>query len=279
MSTTTTTTTTTTRIARAVPVSGGTSDVAYDLTGSGPGLVLVHGTGATKEGWAGLTASASERYTVVAPNLSGSGATTDPGGPLRLPDLVAQVLGAAEHAGLDRFHLVGQSMGAVVAAAVAAAAPGRVTALGLVSGWVTTDARMAFQFDHWARLLAAGKHAWAGEVVLSGMSPAFVAGQRPAEVVALADGLAAMIPDGTARQCEFDRTVDIAALLPDITAPTLVVAAGQDQMVPPHHQRAMAEAISGARYVAVDAGHALPFERPELFAALVLDFLAEHPVG
>ncbi len=265
MSTTTTTTTTTTRIARAVPVSGGTSDVAYDLTGSGPGLVLVHGTGATKEGWAGLTASASERYTVVAPNLSGSGATTDPGGPLRLPDLVAQVLGAAEHAGLDRFHPVSYTH--------------RVTALGLVSGWVTTDARMAFQFDHWARLLAAGKHAWAGEVVLSGMSPAFVAGQRPAEVVALADGLAAMIPDGTARQCEFDRTVDIAALLPDITAPTLVVAAGQDQMVPPHHQRAMAEAISGARYVAVDAGHALPFERPELFAALVLDFLAEHPVG
>lgn len=106
-----------------VRISDGEAVVHYDLTGDGPGVVLVHGTAASREQWSPLTAELAGRFTVVAPDYSGSGATTDHGGPVTLADLADEVLAAANAAGLDTFHLVGHSLGAVVAARLAALRP------------------------------------------------------------------------------------------------------------------------------------------------------------
>lgn len=88
----------------SVEISGGEALVHYDVTGSGPGLVLVHGTAATREQWLPLTEAARDRYTVVAPDYSGSGLTVDQGGELAVEDLAAEVLAAADDAGLGEFH-------------------------------------------------------------------------------------------------------------------------------------------------------------------------------
>lgn len=71
------------------------------------------------------------------------------GGPLTVDDLAAQVIDSAEAAGAGPIHLVGQSLGAVVAATVAARRPDLVAALVLVSGWNVTDPRGHAMFDLW----------------------------------------------------------------------------------------------------------------------------------
>jgi pimeloyl-ACP methyl ester carboxylesterase len=155
----------------SVRISGGDANVHYDVSGGGPGLVLVHGTATTREQWLPLTEAVRNRFTVVAPNYSGSGLTTDHGGPLTPADLAAEVLAAADHAGLDRFHLVGHSLGSAVATHLAGTHPSRVRSLFLHAGWVKTDVKMDAEFRYWLDLLEHGTEAFARMLPLMAFGP------------------------------------------------------------------------------------------------------------
>jgi len=78
------------------------------------------------------------------------------------------------------------------------------------------------------------------------------------------------------RQAELDGRVDIRDRVGAITAPTLVVAGVHDRIVPIEYQRALAQAISGARLVELDCGHLVPTERGIELAELLTDWFAGH---
>ncbi|MFJ9417743.1 alpha/beta fold hydrolase [Streptomyces sp. NPDC101227] len=258
-----------------VPISGGDSAVNCLVTGSGPALVLVHGTGATPEGnWGPVIDALKNRYTIVAPTLSGSGATTDTGSPLTVDDLVAQVLGTVDAAGLDTFHLAGHSLGATVAAAVAGERPQRVRSLFLHAGWAVTDPWQQFQFDLWQRLLRADKDLLSRVLQVTAIGAGTLTMRRIEDFEQGVAGFNELFDaEGMARQSELNTRVDITAALARITAPTLVVSGSQDLIVPPHHQKELASSIAGARYLALDSGHALPFELPEVFTRTLTEFV------
>jgi len=66
-------------------------------------------------------------------------------------------------------------------------------------------------------------------------------------------------------------------LLPEVAAPTLVVAAERDGFTPPERSRAMAAAIPGAELLEIpDASHTAPIERPQLLGSTVRDFMARR---
>ncbi|OPG04235.1 alpha/beta fold hydrolase [Microbispora sp. GKU 823] len=258
-------------------VTVGSSTVNYLLTGTGPGLVLVHGTGATGEtNWAPLIEAVAGRFTVVAPDLSGSGATVDGGGPIHVEDLVAQVLGAAEHAGLERFHLVGHSLGAVVALAAAGTRPEKALSLTAHAGWARTDPWMAFQMDLWIRLVRTDRELLARLLQVTAMGDATLRARSPEDFEQAAAAFTASLDgteEGFARQALADISVDITELLPRVTAPTLIVSSADDRIVPPHHQRELARLIPHAGLVTVPGGHGLPFEDPAAFTAVITDHL------
>ncbi|MFD8571485.1 alpha/beta fold hydrolase [Streptomyces sp. NPDC059639] len=260
-----------------VLTSGGITKAHYLVTGSGPGLVLVHGTGATAEGnWAHLMAELSDRYTIVAPDLQGAGETTDPGGPVAVTDMVAVVVAAARDAGLDRFHLVGHSLGAVVATAAAALHPDLVASLTAHAGWARTDAHMAFQFDLWRQLADSDPDALARLILLTALGKDTLRTWDEETFAQAAAGFAEMITgglDGFVRQTATDTAVDLTGLLPDVTAPTLLLSSADDRLVPPHHQLDLSERIPHARLLRVPGGHGLPGENPALLTAKVAEFL------
>lgn len=73
------------------------------VTGSGPAVVLIHGTGADAESnWGPLIESLSDRYRVLAPNLPGAGATPARGARLEIDELAAQVIATVRAAGVTR---------------------------------------------------------------------------------------------------------------------------------------------------------------------------------
>lgn len=260
-----------------VPTSGGITKAHYLVTGSGPGLVLVHGTGATAAGnWSPLMADLSDRYTIVAPNLQGSGETCDPGGPITLSDMAAVVVAAARDAGLDHFHLVGHSLGAAVAATCAALHPDHVASLTAHAGWVRTDAHMAFQFDLWRQLGGTDPNALARLILLTALGKDTLRAWDEETFAQAAAGFAEQITgavDGFVRQTTTDMAVDLTGLLPDITAPTLLLSSADDRLVPPHHQLELAERIPQARLLRIPGGHGLPAENPALLTAKVTEFL------
>ncbi|WP_214412612.1 alpha/beta fold hydrolase [Sphaerisporangium fuscum] len=263
-----------------VPVTAGTSTVNYLLTGTGPGLVLVHGTGATGEtNWGPLIEAVADRFTVVAPDLTGSGATVAPPGPIHVEDLVAQVLGAATHAGLDRFHLVGHSLGALVATAVAGTSPERVLSLAAHAGWAKADPWMEFQFDLWTRLVSVDRELLARLLQVTAMGEDTLRSRSAGDFAEAAAGFSAMLAgaeDGFLRQTRADMTADITTLAGRVTTPTLLLTSADDRVVPPHHQQELARLIPHAAHVVLPGGHGLPFENPALFTGAITAHLDEQ---
>lgn len=175
----------------------------------------------------------------------------------------------------EGFHLVGHSLGAEVAAAVAARQPGEVRSLLVHAGWATTGPREALMFDLWSRLLAADVELLARHLVLQAMSPALLQQATISELDELVVGFASMLDPAIAGQIELNGRIDLVAVLPDIRARTLVLASADDRIIPPPHQRAVAETIPDARYREIVGGHGLPFEDPARFFATVTDWVDE----
>jgi pimeloyl-ACP methyl ester carboxylesterase len=98
---------------RTVNVEG--ARVAYRMQGNGPPIVLVNGKAALDVHWGPVIPALAKQWTVISLDYSGSGETTDDGSALSLQKLANQVVGTAKAAGLDRFDLVGHSLGAAVA--------------------------------------------------------------------------------------------------------------------------------------------------------------------
>ncbi|GAA3431344.1 alpha/beta fold hydrolase [Kutzneria kofuensis] len=260
-----------------VRISGGDAVVEYDVTGAGPGVVLVHGTAATRLQWQGLTSALQDRFTVVAPDYSGSGGTVDHGGPLLLSDLADEIVAAADHAGLDSFHLVGHSLGAAIATHVAGTHPDRVLSLALHAGWVRTTPRMAAEFLYWKELLAADVSLFARMLPLMAFGPRYWSSSPDNE--ALVRDLAAAITPGALRQIDVDTAVDLTPVLDSVVAPTLVLASIHDRVIDPAQQQALLAGIATSRYAEIDAGHGAPAEDPTGFITRVTGFLDELTVA
>jgi 3-oxoadipate enol-lactonase len=252
----------------------GNTQVAYAVAGEGPGLVLVHGTGGSgATTWSHLLQEFTSDWTVVTPDLPGSGATTDDGGRLELDELGAQVAAAAADAGLDTYALVGFSLGAAVAASLAATEPDRVDALVLVAGSKSgTDARSKLQFELWRDMSTQDPSVFARLWLLTGFSPGFVAG-IPADQVTRA--AAFPIEPGLDRQCELNTRIDLGDVLSLIQARTLVVGCTYDWIVPPSEARALATRVPQSTYCQLDAGHMVVLEAPAQFAQEVRAFLCQ----
>jgi pimeloyl-ACP methyl ester carboxylesterase len=256
-------------------VSASGTTVHYTTAGAGPALVCVAGTGLPAQvNYGHLVDAFADARTVVLPDYAGSGETTDPGGPLTVDLLAEQIAAAAQDAAPgEPVDLVGFSLGAVVAAAVAATRPELVRRLVLVAGWPgPEDARHQLAIDLWARLADADHDLFNRFLQLNCFGAPFLSAIGPEGVRQLVEGAPPITP-GMRRHIELDRHADVRDLLPKITAPTLVVGLTRDQVVPAERARLVHEAIPGSEYVEIDSGHVVVFERPQELVAAVRGFL------
>jgi pimeloyl-ACP methyl ester carboxylesterase len=254
------------------------AQVHYEIDGQGPGLVLVHGMGGDAEKVFGnVVGHFTDTRTVVRPNFSGSGQTTDDGRELTVDGVAEQVTAATRAAVDGPVDLLGFSLGAVAAAAVAARHPELIRSLVLVAGWTdSTGPRDRFYFETARKLLATDRELFKRFSNLTGFGTATVDSFGHEGLAhSLAD---AWPPAGIARQVDLGLAVDIRPLLPAITAPTLVIGFADDAMIPVDGSRRLHAAIPDSRLIEVQGqGHMDWFADPVELVELTRDFIETTP--
>ncbi|RKN37798.1 alpha/beta fold hydrolase [Streptomyces hoynatensis] len=245
------------------------------VRGRGPGLLLAHGaTGGIRENYGPLLDALAEHHRVVGPDYPGSGRTPRAGEPLRLDRLADALVAAADAEGLGTFAVLGYSLGGALAVRIAARHPERVTALVLTASFATPSPRMLLLLDEMIDHLTSPDRAAAARwSLLAGAGAPFLDGlpkERLGELLAAFTGPA---NPGLADQADLVRRTDVAADLPGIRVPTLVISTLHDHLATPHHHRQLAEGIPGAEWAELPSGH-LPFiEAPAEWLELITKFL------
>lgn len=107
--------------------------VDYAVQGAGPALYLIHGIGSRKITWAGLIPYLRDEFTCVTYDLRGHGGSPVPSTPYTLDHMVEDVEALRIHLGHDSLHIMGHSLGGMIAPAYARKYPDRVLSVGLLS--------------------------------------------------------------------------------------------------------------------------------------------------
>jgi pimeloyl-ACP methyl ester carboxylesterase len=258
---------------------GGGSAFTYSEAGAGTPLVLLHGIGSAAGAFDDQLAGLSDRLRVIAWDAPGYGGSTGlaPHSP-RASDYAAALGAMLDALGIPACHLVGHSLGTLIAASFAADHPERILSLTLASV-------AAGQ----ARLPAAEREkALAqrlGDVVELG--PRRMAEQRgprllaptatPAMLRRVVETMAAVHPGGYSQAARMlasgDIKADIARLPADMAVQFLYGDA--DVITPPARNLDVAALRPTAPvHVVKDAGHAVYLEQPARFNAIVAGFVA-----
>jgi pimeloyl-ACP methyl ester carboxylesterase len=255
--------------------------IHYLREGAGAPLVLVQGAGVVGEGWRPQIDGLRDRYSILALDNRGIGASTCSARTLTVEDMAADVLAVADAEGLERFHLAGHSIGGLVAQEIALRAPQRVLTLALFC---------SFERGRQAARLTPGI-IWSGLRTRIGSRTmrrlAFLRLVMPesylstVDEAALASRLALLFghdladqPSIVMKQLQAAARFDASARLKALRdVPALVVSARHDRIALPRFGRALAAAIPGARYSEIaDGGHAATIQ----CAAEVNRLLADH---
>jgi 3-oxoadipate enol-lactonase len=247
--------------------------IVWEAQGEGAPVLLVHGLGYTRQGWGPLRELLARRYRVLSYDNRGIGESEIPPGPYTVDELAEDAVDVLEAAGAGRAHVIGASLGGMVAQLLAAERPACVDRLVLVG--TTPGGAGAYPLPQQTLALMAEAPSLAPDVALRRFVENALAPGSP-----LVDEVFAYRqqhppdPAGWAAQAAAGATWDADGRLGRIAAPTLVVAGTADAVVDPRNAQLLADAIPGAKLELIeDAGH-LPFwERAEEFAALVERFL------
>lgn len=256
----------------------------YEIHGRGEPLILTAGMGADHRSWFPQTRAFKRHFRVITYDGRGIGKSDRPPGLYTFETLAADVVGLLDHLSLERAHILGESLGGIVAQEVAISYPRRVKRLVLAN---TSVGRGGDMRPHPALMKAYGGPEDTTEATFD---PARVdVGKAMRIMISLSFNrrlyrLAMMLMatlyvrpsqfKGMAEQIQAISTHSTLDRLHLIQSPTLVITGTGDRIVPPAQSDLLASRIPNARLVKVQGGsHALHVEMRRRFNREVLDFL------
>lgn len=249
--------------------------IYHEVAGDGTPLLFVHGLGGTSNVWHAQRAVLPRTCQVVTLDLPGSGRSGKNETAFTMDRWADQLIGLADHLKLDRFVLVGHSMSTILVQKTAAKYPARVQA-AILCGPMTElppAGKEAFR-KRKQTVESEGMAALADQVVGGALTQA-TREANPALAGLFREMLMSNDPACYAAQCQ--ALIDGSAKddHPKIHCPMLVLVGDQDVVTPLANAKAIAAAVPTATVRIVPAtAHATMIERPELFNAIVLEFVA-----
>jgi pimeloyl-ACP methyl ester carboxylesterase len=252
--------------------------IAWERHGGGAPLLLIHGLGYARWGWEPVLPGLAERFDVIVFDNRGIGESDAPSGPYTAVEMAADAVQVLDEAGVERAHVVGTSLGGMVAQEVALACPERVDRLVLAC--TTPGGPKAHPMPQVTVELMIEAATLEPAVALrrfveNAFAPATVAVHPEVVDRIMAHRLAtAQAPAAWAAQASAGATFDAYDRLGGLTAPTLVQHGDEDVVVDPRNADLLVGLLPDARLERFPGtGHLYFWEAPERFVASVAAFL------
>ncbi len=256
--------------------------IAWETRGAGSDevpVVLVHGLGYGRWGWEPVVDDLTATRPVILMDNRGIGASDVPPGPYTAQQMAGDVLAVVEAAGAPRVHVVGASLGGMIAQHVALARPGLVERLVLVCTTPGGEAAHAIpratlelisrmpKMDPVEAITAAADNALGA-----------VEGDERQRIVDRIVGhrtATPQDPQGWQGQAHAGTTHALGDNVGSIACPTLVVHGTADRVVDPRNADVLVDLLPDARaHMMEGAGHLCFWERPDEFVRVIREFLA-----
>jgi 3-oxoadipate enol-lactonase len=258
----------------------GAPALRYWDEGEGPPMVLIHGVGADGASWDQIAAPLAGDFRVLRLDLRGHGGSGHIEGALTLDDFVRDVVDVLDVCAIQAAHVVGFSLGGMIAQSFALQHPGRLHRLVLLSAVAgrTAEERERVQ-GRLAILREQGIGAITGAAQDRWFTPGFLA-ENPELVRRRMQQLRENHAPSYAAAYTVFSTSDLGDQLHGIRAPTLVATGEHDIGSSTRMARFMHEQIPGSHlHILPDLRHSILVEAPELVTKLVRDFLLERSVA
>ena len=253
--------------------------LSYARVGDGPAVLFVQGVGIVGEGWRPQVDDLKKDFTCFSFDNRGIGGSTVLGPhPLTVEAMAEDALAILDGERVDRFHVVGHSLGGVIAQEIALRASSRVRSLSLLCTFARGKQGRRFTWD----ILVAGLRTAIGTRKMRRKAfLEFIMPERHlaelSDIDAYALELAPLFghdlaesPPIAMKQLSALGKYDALERLSSLAVPTLVVSATHDRIALPAFGKELADAIPSSEYVLLDdTAHGAPIHRPETVNALL----------
>jgi 3-oxoadipate enol-lactonase len=254
-------------------------NLAYYVSGRGAPVLMIQGLGGRAADWGSIPERLAPRFEVITFDNRGTGKSDKPDTEYSLEGMADEAVAVLQAAGHQQAHVVGLSMGGMIAQLVALRHPQRVRKLVLLSTTPGGSHTVPPAPAAMAALIPDMTQP-PEQIVRSAMRAITAPGFTEAHPEVLSDivqtAMSAPTPQFVfARQMAAIMASDRYADLPTIRVPTLVIHGDADPLVPFANGRTLAERIPGAQLAALHGcGHLAMWEQPQELAQVLLGFLA-----
>jgi 3-oxoadipate enol-lactonase len=245
---------------------------AYRTSGRGAPIVLLHGGEANHTMFDGLSRALNDHLTVIAYDQRDSGATRNPSSPYSLADLADDAAALIRGLGYDRAHVMGTSLGGLIAQALAARHPDCIDRLILSSTWKLNKSPLEVNASAF-RTLAAYRADTADNApkIAEFFFPPDLLRDRP-ELIDRFRGNSR--DDGQKARRGAILAQPVAADLSTFDRPTLLLAGSEDRLIPNAETFAIARDLKRVETRVIErVGHVSSIQAPERVAEAIIAFL------
>lgn len=255
--------------------------MAYDDSGNGPPLLLIHGFPLCRRMWRPqMNKLPLAGWRVIAPDLRGFGDSDAPDGPYSMEIFADDVIGLMDHLAIEKAVIGGMSMGGYVLFNLLERYPERVRG----ALFITTRANADDEAGRARRLqLATDVRKYGPQVVADAFEQVLFAPGTPAERPKLVEEVCGWMVGNDSRGLAggllaMRERKDYTQLLGSFRVPAMAIAAEEDQAAPPAALGIIAAGIPGCRLCTVPAaGHLANLEDVKAFNNCILEFLQSLP--
>ena len=259
-------------------------NINYKVQGHGESLVLIMGYSGDQTGWMFQTRAFKKHYRVITFDNRGVGKTDKPSGAYSMKMMADDTVGLMDHLDIKKAHILGVSMGGMIAQAVAINYPERINKLVLGCTWAGGD-ESGHHPPEFLKALGIGeshtnddsRSMTIREIAGLAMSSTFNSKLCRIILPLLMKIQFRLMPTtGLLGHMEVDMGHNTADNLHTINVPTLVITGTKDRLIKPTSSEVIAKLIPNAKLVKVEGGsHGFFIEMRGRFNREVLDFLRD----